>query len=201
MNEFQASSQPTTIAPPILPAARVAPHAHRPEPTPALEFRYLQDTFPDWDRVELFVSRCDPGALRTRFFVTGEMDPDDMLRMFSRYLLTGPPEGVALLASVGEEPAGLLNFIPTGPRIAEAGVLVAPRFQRRGVGRALVAELGRDPRWSGWTMRAVMQWDNTAVRGLVRSLPGSRRTASFASGCVEVDLQPFGPENDLAAPI
>lgn len=161
--------------------------------TPELRFDSLVDTAPDRCLVARFVSRCDPEALRTRFFLTGPMDRPETLDLCRRYLLVGPPDGVALLALCGQEPVGLLNLVPIGPRIAEAGVLVSPRWQRRGIARALVAELRRDARWDGWTMRAVMQRDNTAVRRLVRSLPGTHRTVSVESDCIEVDLHPFEP--------
>lgn len=168
---------------------------------PALAFRQLAATPADRRLVTRFASHCDPEALRARFFFSSTIDPEEMQQHCCGYLLAGLPGGAALMAFCGPEPVGVLNLVPIGELVAEAGVLVATAWQRRGIARALVAELGRDTRWTGWTVRAVMQSENTAVRNLVRSLPGTRRTTAQALGCIEMDLQPFvHPQEAPAAP-
>jgi GNAT superfamily N-acetyltransferase len=133
--------------------------------------------------------RCSPGSLRRRFFLGADVPVDEALARYGHYLCAGPPEGVALLALAPGGPVGLLNLLVVRDGLAEAGLLVADAWQRRGVGSFLLnVELGRR-RWAGWTVRSVVQHDNVAVRQLLRTQRvGSARVVDVAPEGLDVDL-------------
>ncbi|UQS23701.1 GNAT family N-acetyltransferase [Amycolatopsis thermalba] len=114
------------------------------------------------------VLACSAGTLRNRFFMPGQPEPRDILDRYRRYLLAGPPHGVALVAFSGGAAAGLLNLVAGEPGVAELGIMVADPWQRRGIGTGLAAWLRASGRWAGWTVRAVTQADNAAAKALLR---------------------------------
>ncbi|WP_225440360.1 GNAT family N-acetyltransferase [Amycolatopsis eburnea] len=121
----------------------------------------------DRDPVGALVAACSPDSLRRRFMMGGPAEPAEVFRRYQRFLLAGPPAGVALLASRGGTPVGLLNFVSETPGAAEIGVLVADAWQRQGIGSALSRWLWASGRWAGWTVRATVQAGNTGAEALL----------------------------------
>jgi GNAT superfamily N-acetyltransferase len=137
--------------------------------------------------VERLLLACSPQSLRQRFFLSGEPDPLEVWGRYRRFLLAGPPAGVALLAWVNDVPAGLLNLVPETPTVAELGVLVADPWQRQGIGRGLAEWLWRSGSWSGRTVHATVRPDNTAALGFLRR-QGFRAVATFDREQSEYEL-------------
>ena len=115
--------------------------------------------------------------------------PDEVFTRYRRFLMTGPPSGAAVLATVGSRPVGLLNLVVVGDRLVEVALLVADPWQGRGIATKLLATELTRPRWAGWTVRATVQADNQAARRLlfdpVRGRP-RRITADGAELTVDV---------------
>jgi GNAT superfamily N-acetyltransferase len=121
--------------------------------------------------------------LRSRFFLPQSPDADDVLRGSRRYLLAGPPDGVALLASVGPRPIGLLNLVAEGDGLAEVAVLVTDAWQHHGVGTYLADTVRALGRWQGWTVRASVQAANRPALALLRHHgAGATRLRSISVG-------------------
>jgi len=119
------------------------------------------------DTVQELVGSCSPESLQSRFSLPGTPDPGRVFTRYGRYLLAGPPWGTATLATVDGRPIGLLNLVVVADGLVEVGLLVADRWQGRGVAtRLLAAELTR-PRWAGWTVLADVRSDNTPARRLL----------------------------------
>ncbi|HJQ45915.1 MAG TPA: GNAT family N-acetyltransferase [Amycolatopsis sp.] len=138
--------------------------------------------------IRALVPACSAASLRRRFWLGGEPDPREILVRYERFLLAGPPAGVALLACVDGIPAGLLNFAPAGePGVGDLGVLVADPWQRRGLGGGLTSWLRRSGRWPGWTVRAAVQSGNLAAIGLLRQ-QGFRRLPASEPGQHDYEL-------------
>jgi GNAT superfamily N-acetyltransferase len=121
----------------------------------------------DRESVATLVAACSPDTLRRRFMMGGAADPADVFARYQRFLLAGPPDGVALLACRGGVPVGLLNFVSETPGEAEAGILVADAWQRQGIGSALSRWLWASGRWAGWTVRATVQAGNPGAEALL----------------------------------
>ncbi|MEU4254165.1 GNAT family N-acetyltransferase [Amycolatopsis sp. NPDC026612] len=113
--------------------------------------------------------------------MSGPAEPAGIFRRCHRFLLAGPPSGVALLAVRGRVPVGLLNFVSQSPGEAEVGVLVADAWQRQGVGTALSRWLWASGRWPGWTVRATVQAGNTGAESLLRR-QGFRPVPAYERG-------------------
>nr|WP_245633878.1 GNAT family N-acetyltransferase [Amycolatopsis jejuensis] len=111
------------------------------------------------------VHACSPESLRRRFTLPRTLEPGSVLARYERFLLAG----TALVAEVAGTPAGLLNAVPDGERRAELGLLVADGWQRRGIGRGLVALVTEGAQWRGWTLHATVQQGNVAAEGLLRA--------------------------------
>jgi ribosomal protein S18 acetylase RimI-like enzyme len=140
------------------------------------------------DAVERLVLACSPQSLRERFFLGGEPDPRDVWRRYRRFLLAGPPDGLALLAWAGDRPAGMLNLVPESPEVVELGVLVADPWQRQGIGLGLAEAARRSGRWAGRIVRATVRPDNAAALALLRR-QGFHAVASFEGGESEYELR------------
>ncbi|WP_325153917.1 GNAT family N-acetyltransferase [Amycolatopsis sp.] len=111
----------------------------------------------------------------------GPARPAEVFRRYRRFLLAGPPDGVALLAYRGGTPVGLLNFVSETPGEAEIGILVADAWQRRGIGSTLSRWLWASGRWAGWTVRATVQAGNTGAEALLLG-QGFRPVPSYERG-------------------
>ncbi|GDY33710.1 GNAT family N-acetyltransferase [Gandjariella thermophila] len=133
-----------------------------------LRVRELTGGAADWGSISALVRSCSPATLRARFFLPQSPDPDDVLRRSRRYLLAGPPDGVALLASVGARPVGLLNLVAERDGLAEVAVLVADTWRHHGVGTYLADTVRALGRWQGWTVRASVQAANRSALALLR---------------------------------
>ncbi|WP_410565213.1 GNAT family N-acetyltransferase [Amycolatopsis sp. cmx-4-61] len=131
--------------------------------------------------VAALVEACSPDSLRRRFLMGGPARPAEVFQRYQRFLLAGPPDGVALLALCGGVPVGLLNFVSETPGQAEIGVLVADAWQRRGIGSALSRWLWASGRWPGWTVRATVQSGNTGAEALLRG-QGFRPVPAYERG-------------------
>ncbi|MEV6878936.1 GNAT family N-acetyltransferase [Amycolatopsis sp. NPDC051128] len=134
----------------------------------------------DRECVAALVAACSPASLRGRFLMGGPAEPAEIFRRYQRFLLAGPPAGVALLATRGDTPVGLLNFVSETPGEADVGLLVADAWQRRGIGSALARWLWTAGRWPGWTVRATARSGNTGAEALLlrqgfRPLPAYER--------------------------
>ncbi|WP_240692028.1 GNAT family N-acetyltransferase [Amycolatopsis sp. CFH S0740] len=119
------------------------------------------------------VRACSPESLSRRFTLGGPIEPDAVLSRYQRFLLVD----TALVAEVSGVPAGLLNAVPEDDRRVELGLLVADRWQRRGIGRGLVRLAAEQ--WRGWKLHATVQEGNVAAEGLLRAcgfrfVPGYR---------------------------
>jgi GNAT superfamily N-acetyltransferase len=147
--------------------------------TAVIEVRELGDG--DRDRVAALVAACSPASLRRRFLMGGPAEPAEVFRRYQHFLLAGPPCGVALLATWDGVPAGLLNVVSETPGQAEAGILVADPWQRRGVGSALSRWLWASGRWRGWTVRATVQAGNVGAEALLLR-QGFRPVPSYERG-------------------
>ncbi|WP_233223362.1 GNAT family N-acetyltransferase [Amycolatopsis sp. CA-128772] len=145
--------------------------------------------------VASLVAACSPGSLRRRFLMGGPARPADVFQRYQRFLLAGPPHGVALLAVRGGVPVGLLNFVSETPGEAEAGILVADAWQRQGVAGALSRWLWASGRWRGWTVRATVQAGNTGAEALLLG-QGFRPVPSYERG--ERDFALVVPESGWA---
>jgi GNAT superfamily N-acetyltransferase len=121
----------------------------------------------DHERVAALVAACSPASLRSRFLMGGPAEPAEIYRRYQRFLLAGPPDGVALLATRGGTPVGLLNFVSETPGEADVGVLVADAWQRQGIGTALARWLWAAGRWPGWTVRATARAGNAGAEALL----------------------------------
>jgi GNAT superfamily N-acetyltransferase len=135
----------------------------------------------DPSRVAALVAACSPESLRRRFMMGGSARPADVYQCYQRFLLAGPPDGVALLAVCGGVPVGLLNFVSETPGEAEIGILVADAWQRQGIGSALSRWLWASGRWPGWTVRATVQAGNTGAEALLLR-QGFRPVPSYERG-------------------
>lgn len=143
--------------------------------------------------VAAVVLACSPGTLQRRFFLPGRPDPWDVLARYRRYLLAGPPHGVALVAVRGCAAVGLLNLVAAEARVAELGIMVADPWQRQGIATGLAAWLRTSGRWQGWTVRAVTQADNLAARALLRR-QGFRARHGLDHGEYHYELTMPAPE-------
>jgi acetyltransferase len=80
---------------------------------------------------------------------------------------------VAIQPGNGADPARIVGHLclePTAPGEVEMAVVVADAFQRRGIGRALLAGAIRWAHAHGIRrLRAAMRWSNGAIISLVRS--------------------------------
>jgi GNAT superfamily N-acetyltransferase len=121
------------------------------------------------EAVLALVRACSGTSLQRRFFLPVALGPDEVFARYHRYLLAGPPAGVATLATAAGAPVGLLNLVVVDEGVVEASLLVADAWQRRGVGTGLLAHELRSPAWAGWTVRATVQPDNRAVHHLLRN--------------------------------
>lgn len=132
------------------------------------------------------VARCGAASLGARLFLPeARVARRDLVTM-----LLGPSDGWAYLAMDDGRPVGLLNLARAGAGVVEAGVLVADRWQRRGVARALLRHaLEHGPR-PGMTVRVVVQADNAAALGMLRGLGLPRRLVAVAPGEYHFELRP-----------
>jgi RimJ/RimL family protein N-acetyltransferase len=145
------------------------------------------------DQVRALVGDCSPETLRRRFFLPAAPEPGELFARYRRFLLTEPPFGAAVLATVGSRPVGLLNLVAVGDRLVEVGLLVADPWQRRGIATNLLAtELAR-ARWAGWTVRATVQGDNQAARRLLFD-PARGRPRRITTDGAELTVDVVVPE-------
>ncbi|MFD4255777.1 GNAT family N-acetyltransferase [Amycolatopsis thermoflava] len=143
------------------------------------------------------VLACSAVTLRNRFLMPGQPDPRDVLVRYRRYLLAGPPHGVALAAFSGRSPAGLLNLVADEARVAELGIVVADPWQRQGIATAMASWLRTSGRWEGWTVRAVTHADNVAAKALLRG-QGFRLLGGADRGEYHYELTMPGPVWEVA---
>jgi GNAT superfamily N-acetyltransferase len=136
------------------------------------------------------VARCSAASLGARLFLPeARVAGRDLVTM-----LVGPADGWAYLAMDDGRPVGLLNLARAGAGVVEAGVLVADRWQRRGVARALLRHaLAHGPGSTtrpGTAVRVVVQADNAAALGMLRGLGLPRRLVAMAPGEYHFELRP-----------
>jgi GNAT superfamily N-acetyltransferase len=162
---------------PSLPAHSFPAHSFRPMTRSAPLFRALTGSAADRALVADLIRRSSAETLRSRFFLPGEPQPEQVLQTHLRFLLAGPPDGLALLALVDGIPAGLLNLVAGPGCRLELGVMVADGAQRRGIAGSMLQHALRPGRWPGWMVRATVQPGNAAARALVRG-----RGARLVSG-------------------
>ncbi|MEU6263551.1 GNAT family N-acetyltransferase [Saccharopolyspora shandongensis] len=138
------------------------------DPSAPFGLRRMGEGPSDWALVVALVLSCSTASLRSRFALPRAPTREELLRRFRGFLLAGPPDGVALLATAANEPVGLLNLVPDHDHQAEMAVLVADAWQHHGVGTYLTASVREIGRWQGWTVRAVVETDNRPARALLR---------------------------------
>jgi GNAT superfamily N-acetyltransferase len=137
--------------------------------------------------VRALLGAWSPASLQRRFFLPVALDPDPAFARYHRYLLAGPPAGVATVATAGGEPVGLLNLVVVTDGVVEVSLLVADAWQRRGVATTLLSELCR-ARWAGWTVCAAVQPDNRPVRTLLRHQPWPYRVVDRDPAQLSVEI-------------
>jgi hypothetical protein len=103
--------------------------------TAVIEIRELGAGDADRECVAALVAACSPDSLRRRFMMGGPAEPGEIFRRYQRFLLAGPPGGVALLATRGGIPVGLLNFVAEHPGRPRSGSW----WRTRGSGRGSAA--------------------------------------------------------------
>lgn len=136
--------------------------------------------------VARLVPRCRSTTVRARlFFPEGRALGPDVPG-----LLAGPPEGVAYLAMDEHRPVGLANMVPLADGTVETALLVADRWQRRGIGRLLLDHALADPRWRDHAVVATVQPSNRAVMRLLRSTGLPLRLTDTAPGECYFELRP-----------
>ncbi|WIX99389.1 GNAT family N-acetyltransferase [Amycolatopsis mongoliensis] len=145
--------------------------------TGVIEIRELGDRRADRECVAALVAACSPESLRRRFMMGGPAEPGEVFRRYGRFLLAG---ALALLATRGGVPVGLLNFVAVTAGEAEIGILVADPWQRQGIGSALARWLWASGRFPGWTVRGTVRAGNKGAEALVlrqgfRPVPGYER--------------------------
>jgi GNAT superfamily N-acetyltransferase len=135
--------------------------------------------------VARLAARCSQESLSARFFLPASRRVGRPLLE----LLPGPAEGRAYLAMDDGRPTGLVNVAPSGPHEVEIAVLVADRWQHRGIGRALLEHALADPKWAGQTVHAAVRPDNIAVLTLLRSLHRPMRLVDRLPGEYHFELR------------
>jgi GNAT superfamily N-acetyltransferase len=140
--------------------------------------------------IAALVAQCSPQSLRARLFLAeGRVLPENLVQ-----LLAGPPGGRVYLAMDNRavhRPVGLANLARDAGEVeVEAGLLVADRWRRRGIGRALLLHALADPRWAGVPVRASVQADNVPILRMLRSLDAPPRLVDTAPGEYYFELQP-----------
>src|SRR5689334_16802935 len=148
-----------------------------------VEIRLLRTS--DRERVERFVDGLSVDTIRKRFMAGGA-------RVSLAWMDTLDSDGrqVALAAFVGDEVVGVARTYD-----AEMAVTVADAWQRRGVGRLLVAALACRAAGRGLTELHGWMWsDNAGARALVRTL-GPVRVVSREGAVIEVAVR-----SDAAGP-
>jgi GNAT superfamily N-acetyltransferase len=129
--------------------------------------------------VARLVPRCTPATLRARlFYPEGHALGREVVD-----LLAGPPTGVGYLAMDEHRSVALANMVPDeGARTVEVALVVADRWQRKGVGRRLINEALADPRWAGYAVLATVSPENRPILRLLRSLGLPMRLLDTAPG-------------------
>jgi GNAT superfamily N-acetyltransferase len=140
-------------------------------------------------------ARCSPDVLLQRYHV-----PMPRPTWRSARRLLSPPGGGSLLAVVGGEVVGMVVVTPYQEGVMEVGVLVEDRWQRAGVGSALLHQAARFAVGHGATdLLCSMRPEN---RSLLSTVQRSGLTCRLraAAGAVEVRI-PLGdvPPMDLGA--
>src|SRR5882757_9646486 len=138
--------------------------------------------------VARLAARCGSAALAARFF--RPVRPAGNLDVIG--LLLGPADGTAFLAMDGGRPVGLLNLAPNEAGEVDLALLVADAWRRRGIAIGLLVHALADPRWTDRDLYATVRPDNTAVRGLLRSLPRVVRVVDISPGELYLKLSPAG---------
>jgi GNAT superfamily N-acetyltransferase len=134
--------------------------------------------------VTRLVARCSAASLGARLFLPeARVAGRDLVT-----LLVGPADGWTYLAVDDGRPVGLLNLARAGAGVVEAGVLVADRWQRRGLGRALLRHALVHGPGPGTVVRVAVQADNAAALGMLRSLGLPRRLVATAPGEYHFEL-------------
>src|SRR5262249_58018696 len=78
----------------------------------AVTMRTLLGGLDDRMLVGRLARASSPATLQRRFFLPGRWEAEQVLARYGRYLLAGPPDGLALAAMLGDQPVGLLNLAP-----------------------------------------------------------------------------------------
>lgn len=195
------AARPATQIPGLEIPSLEMPAAEMPD-VGTIAIRELIDPAAARSAIDTFIQNCGAVALGRRFFLPRELGPAEALSVYRDYLLPRRPHQVALMAFSEAKPVGLLNVLSTGPRAAEAAVVVAEDWQHRGVGRALALAALRDGRWADWTVRVHVQHANTPGRRLLQGIPAPRLTVTSGPAEAEIALRvpdPTGPAL-MAAP-
>jgi len=136
----------------------------------------------DADREQAFVRKLSPESRYSRFMYTvSELSP----QLLERFTHPDDQRDIALVALTGEHETGSSEQIAVarcvrigadGP--GEFAIVVADRFQARGLGRILMRELVDCARKRGWPrIEGLILWNNTDMLELMRAL-GFAITAS-----------------------
>jgi GNAT superfamily N-acetyltransferase len=149
----------------------------------------------DLPAVDDFHSRCSAQTLFSRYHAGVRSLPRRWL-----HRLLSPPRGTTLLATCGGDVVAMAQLIRTAdPREVEISVLVEDRWQRRGIGTALIHRLAVLARAGGhanlvaWCLRSETVFARTATR---TGLPMSTRSED---GMVRIELRAAVPNRSEPA--
>lgn len=147
----------------------------------------LRDSLPsDADAVAAMHDRCSRATLFSRYHAGTRSIPRRLL-----HRLLAPPRGRTVVGVVGHAVVALGQLInTTSPETAEVSLLVEDEWQRRGVGRALLAHLARAARGAGH--RELVGWCLPEEQGLVAAArhAGIPVSTTFQDDLMRVALDP-----------
>lgn len=148
----------------------------------------------DTDAVAAMHERCSPATLFARYHAGTRTMP----RQFLHRLLT-PPRGRAIVAQLGLHVVALSQVVDTNePNTAEISLLVEDRWQKRGVGAAMLAHLARAARTSGrtelvaWCLADEHQMMRTAARA------GLLADVRYEGTMMRLTLDPNGSKSGMS---
>jgi RimJ/RimL family protein N-acetyltransferase len=183
-----------------LPGASARPHARPVKTAPTLDIRVRRIVPEDADELCRFYAALSPDSRRLRFLSLGTRFGDTDAQYFCgsdhehregfvAELVNPEPDGTRII--------GHLCLEPTRPDEMEIAVAIADAYQRRGIGRRLVAAAAAWASAHGVArFRAWFAPDNIGIKRLLEYLDRPIRFGPWSAGTVDIsiDLQGVATE-------